>query len=71
MVLRLLRTTQSQQAMEQLVNKSEGRSHMDMITSVTADISMLSLELNSVSSERYCSDSAVLSKSSFNSFVSY
>ena len=29
---------------------------------VTADISMLSLEGNSVSSERYCSNSALLSK---------
>ena len=39
--------------------------------SVTADISMLSLEQNSVSSERYCSDSALLSKSSFGSFVPF
>ena len=39
--------------------------------SVTADISMLTLEQNSFSSERYCSDSAVLSKSSFGSFVPF
>ena len=38
---------------------------------VTADISMLSLERTSVSPERYCSNSALLSKSSFNSFVSF
>ena len=38
---------------------------------VTADISMLSLERNSISSERYYSNSALLSKSSFNSFVSF
>ena len=37
----------------------------------TADISMLTLEQNSVSSERYCSDSALLSKSSFGSFVPF
>ena len=39
--------------------------------SVTADISMLSFEQNSVLSERYCSDSALLSKSSFGSFVPF
>ena len=38
---------------------------------VTADISMLSLERNSVSPERYCSNSSLLSKSSFSSFVSF
>ena len=41
------------------------------VCTVTADISMLSLELKSVSSERYYSNSALLSKSSFNSFISY
>ena len=38
---------------------------------VTADISMLSLERNSVSSERYCSNSALLSKSTFQLFCAF
>ena len=38
---------------------------------VTTDISMLPLERNSVSPERYCSNYALLSKSSFSSFVSF
>ena len=42
-----------------------------IMESDTADISMLTLEQNSVSSERYCSDSALLSKSSFGSFVPF
>ena len=37
----------------------------------TADISTLSLEQNLVSSERNCSDSALLRKSSYGSFVPF